>query len=151
MPMIQLSESLIKELGKIAIPFEETSPEHVVARLVREHLASTPDADRETSPPISSEGLIASGVVIPNGTQFRGKYRGRRVEAIVRDGRLWVGDQPYTALSAGAVGAAEMLGGKGGALNGWRWWETEMPPGSGKWMSADKAFRSGGQVRKKQR
>src|SRR5215216_4926046 len=62
-----------------------------------------------------------------------------------------VGDQPYTALSAGAVGAAEMLGGKAGALNGWGWWETEIPPGSGKWMSADKAFRSGAQVREKQR
>jgi hypothetical protein len=148
MPMVQFSESLIKELGKIAIPFEETTPEHVVARLVREHLEAN-SIRREPAPPISSEGLVGSGVVIPNGTRFRGRYRGRQVEAEVRDGRLWVGEQPYTALSAGAVGAAEMLGGRGGALNGWYWWQTEVPPGSGTWVSANEAFRTGSRARRR--
>lgn len=46
--------------------------------------------------------------------------------------RIWVGDKDYSAPSAAAVGAAMDLGAKGGALNGWYWWEFETPAGSGK-------------------
>lgn len=145
--MITVSEFLIKELGRIAIPFEETSPEHVIARLIREHTAQNPRAKAETGQ-IASEGVVASGVVIPNGSRVRGVYRGRPAEGEIRDSRFWVGGQSYSAPSAAAVAAAEMLGAKGGAINGWYWWEIEVPPGSGKWQTLDKAFRSDANRRK---
>lgn len=76
------------------------------------------------------EGLVE----LPHGTLARMAYdRGKQVfEGEFLDGKLVVNGQSFAALSEAASGLARTKAGKKTQLNGWIYWEAQLP-GETKW------------------
>lgn len=84
---------------------------------------------------------VCKGVRFPAGTFFRTWYRDRPYWGVVRDGRLFIDDQPFATPSE----AAEHVTGK--SISGWNFWEARAP-GAKRWdVIAD--LRPGAQPRRR--
>jgi hypothetical protein len=64
---------------------------------------------------------IGDGVVLPDGTQLRKKYKGQLYEVTVTNGRIIYNGKGYTSPSGAAVAIT------GSPVNGWRFWEVKKP------------------------
>lgn len=64
---------------------------------------------------------VGDGVVLPDGTQLRKKYKGQLYEVAVTNGRIIYNGKGYTSPSGAAVAIT------GSPVNGWRFWEVKMP------------------------
>jgi hypothetical protein len=132
-PTIEVSTELYRALQSVGVVFEDKSPEDVIWRLIKDRQA------REIKPLAASQvlavgGLMAKGVLIPNGLKLRFKYKGHVVPAEVRDGRILVGDVAFGSPSSAAEAAAAALGWSRRSLNGWWYMEYE---DKGTWKRLD--------------
>ena len=90
-------------------------------------------ARRETRPVDgTSEGQAwrVKGVLFPDGTAFRAKYKGETHTGQVEDGALKVNGRPYDSPSAAAVSIT------GAPVNGWTFWQAKLP-GQADWRVID--------------
>jgi hypothetical protein len=62
-------------------------------------------------------GLMVKGVFLKSGLKLRKYYKGKLLEAAVRDGYIEYNNKKYTSPSAAAVNAANR------SVNGWKFWE----------------------------
>ena len=76
-------------------------------------------------------GATFKGVFFPDGTQFRGTYKGRTYTAEIKNG-MWVGSDGVTRNSPSE--AAVKITGKN--WNGWRFWHCKRP-GELSWQLID--------------
>lgn len=70
-------------------------------------------------------GWAQKGVTFPNGTTFRAIYKGATYTAEVRNGRLWLNNQPMNSLSEAATFITKTT------VNGWRFWQCRLPNAGG--------------------
>ena len=76
-----------------------------------------------TQPGQSSDSgaWVTKGVTFPEGTEFRGKHKGRTFTGKVESGALVVNGERYDSPSAAAVTMT------GKSTNGWLFWECRLP------------------------
>lgn len=67
------------------------------------------------------------GVVFPEGTEFRARYKGQIHWGKVQNGALIVHSKRYNSPSAAAVAIT------GGPVNGWNFWQARLP-GQSEWQ-----------------
>lgn len=139
MPSIEISSELYVRLQQM-MERPDRTPSDVIWRLVQEH--DVPRAERPTSETGWSikptEGLSTGGTVIPNGLRLRGRYgRTGVANAEVREGVIKYNGGTFESPSSAAIAASQDLGAKTTSVNGWRWWEYEMPGRPGDWRRLD--------------
>lgn len=78
-----------------------------------------------------AEGVLYNGVFFPEGTCFRGNYKGRTFTAAIKDGH-WVGEDGVVRTSPSDAASAI----SGTNVNGWRFWHA-MRPGDSRWSRLD--------------
>jgi hypothetical protein len=110
--------------------------------------SAAPNLARDSSQ--TAGGLLASGVTIPNGLRLRLNYRGKLLPAQVREDRIWIADQPFLSPSAAAIAGAAILGFDHATLNGWWYWEYEIPNEPGQWRRL-MTLRKDAEVRRRKR
>lgn len=71
---------------------------------------------------------VVDGVAFPNGTEFRGKYKGYCYYAQVCDGALMLNGKKFLSPSAAAVSITR------NAVDGWLFWDCKLP-GDSSWVS----------------
>lgn len=134
---IQVSDQTYALLQALARPFEDTKPEDVIVRLIRE--VSDPSKaepvvrDRDSSR-LGGRPLSSHSGSIPHGARLRATYKGQEYVAEVRDGYVIWNDTSYTSISAAAIGVIQSTGSHRGTENGWRFWEVQQDDGS--WVPA---------------
>jgi len=79
----------------------------------------------------SKIGRHGSEVFLPNGTELRAAYAGKRIEGRIEDGHFLVAGERYASPSAAIIAAAATRQGKRTNLNGWRLWEVRRPGDTG--------------------
>jgi hypothetical protein len=80
-------------------------------------------------------GWTCKGVLFPNGTVFRASYKGRVYTAKIENNQLVLDGKAMNSPSE----ASHAITGK--SVNGWRFWECQMP-GSDRWRTLD-TYRAG--------
>lgn len=127
MPTISISDQTYRGLQSLARPFEETEPEHVISRLVRE--ASEPSAGNPTSRvvsrPANARPLSSHAGSIPDGAELKAMYKGQEFRARVVDGRIEWNGRFFDSISAAAVAVIQSTGSRRPTENGWRFWEVK--------------------------
>jgi hypothetical protein len=68
-----------------------------------------------------SGAWVAKGVSFPNGTEFRGRYKGRAYAGTVEKGALVVEGKRYSSPSPAAMAIT------GTQTDGWKFWECRRP------------------------
>ena len=71
---------------------------------------------------------IVDGVAFPNGTEFRGKYKGYFYYAQVVNDALMISGKKFLSLSAAAVSITR------NSVDGWLFWDCKLP-GNSSWVS----------------
>ena len=85
-------------------------------------------------PAKSGRAWFGKGVELPHGTKLRMEYNGRTYDAEITDG-VWVsGKERFKSPSGAASGLAITKQGTKTKLDGWGYWEAQLP-GSAKWVS----------------
>lgn len=75
--------------------------------------------------------FYSRGLVLPDGTVLRARYKGVQYNAAIRNGRWWSDDEKeYSSPSAAASAITETT------VNGWRFWEGKLPGDKG-WRRLD--------------
>jgi hypothetical protein len=97
---------------------ENDSLDDVIVRLLGSPTSAPLGVD--FGPPAS--GLFMGEVLFPNGTRFRGRYKGAVHYAAVVDG-VWT-DQDGTQRNSPSEAAAAITNTN---VNGWRFWEVKFP------------------------
>ncbi len=77
----------------------------------------------QRSAPATQHGglVIGNGVILPNGTLLRKRYKGDIYEVPVKDGKIWVHGKAFKSPSGAAVEITKS------AVNGWRFWQVKRP------------------------
>ena len=89
--------------------------------ILREILNLKPEIKRIRSY-IADTGLdIGDGVLLPEGSVLRKKYKGQVYEVEVRGGQILYNGKGYTSPSGAAVAVT------GSSVNGWTFWEVKRP------------------------
>lgn len=107
-------------------------------RLALRRLLGLPEPKAEPSKGslTTSSGIdwAEDGVVVPHGSAARMIYNhGRQtIEGQFLDGKLVVNGKGYKSLSAAARHSARTKAGRKPSLNGWHYWEVQLP-GESKW------------------
>jgi len=76
------------------------------------------------------------GVTLPHGTKLRMSYNGRTHAGEILNGAWHVGGAIYRTPSAAAGGVARSKQGRPVSLDGWEYWEIQLP-GSNRWKRID--------------
>ena len=71
----------------------------------------------QAAPAPTGGGLHVGGVLLKNGLKLRKRFKGRMLEAEVRNGAIHYNGRTYTSPSGAAVTAT------GTPVNGWRFWQ----------------------------
>ena len=98
---------------------EEVSYNDVLRELLG--LDPTKRAPTEAGQSSDSGVWITKGVTFPEGTEFRGTYKGRIFTGKVESGALVVNGERYDSPSSAAVAMT------GKSTNGWLFWECRLP------------------------
>lgn len=86
------------------------------------------DKKTESPPRGRSKGFLP-----PDGTKCRFEYKGKYIYGEIKDGFLLIGDyDKYTSFSKPASEIS------GTSLNGWLYWEIQLPEAPNVWVLADK-------------
>ncbi|WP_095012534.1 hypothetical protein [Tsuneonella mangrovi] len=98
------------------------------------NLPEIEEKDQTTRVSSSGRAWEEDGVTIPHGSLARMEYaRGtQKYEGQFLDGHLVVNGVEYTSLSAAASALAKTKNGGSPNLNGWNYWEVQLP-GSDRW------------------
>ena len=98
--------------------------------VLRELLGLNPSEKSVLRPDVvtSAGGWTRKGVMFPEGTEFRAKYKGRTISGRVKSGFLIVNGKSFNSPSAAAVSIT------GNMVNGWIFWECRLP-GKGSWQT----------------
>lgn len=109
--------------------FEE-SPNTVLRRLLGlpPEKATTQDAAND----LSSAWRDKNGCTLPHGTRLRMTYGGRTHEGVIDHG-VWIVEGETYHSPSGAAGVARTRGGFQTKLNGWNYWEVQLP-GAEEWI-----------------
>ena len=99
-----------REIEKKRRSFEET-PNEILRRIFG---LSTEKQTKEGV--LQGGGLATKGVVLPNGLRLSSTYKGRKVDAVIRNGKIDYNGKYYNSPSAAAVAVT------GNPVNGWRFW-----------------------------
>lgn len=83
-----------------------------------------------TDDKVSGRPWICDEVEFPDGTKFRAHYKRRQYLAAVEDGALIYEKKKYFSPSAAAIAVT------GSNVNGWRFWECQLP-GEDRWGKID--------------
>ena len=110
MTQISIDLEVNKEIQKRLETFNET-PNQVLRRVF-----GLPAMEKK-SPREITAGLHVKGVHLIKGLKLRKKYKGRMLEAEVKDDRILYNGKSFTSPSGAAVEAT------GHPVNGWRFWE----------------------------
>lgn len=86
------------------------------------------NANNAMSETQNSRSWICDGVIFPNGTEFRAKYKGVINTAVVQEGKLLVNGNRFDNPSAAARSITK------NSVNGWTFWECKMP-GTDTWKT----------------
>jgi len=131
-PSISVSEDTYRRIEDRAKPFEDSSPEDVLRRLLDKTEAEKSGTGGGSSP----ADLVSKGGRIPHGSELRMRYKGREYRAVVDDGKIiWEG-KSYSSPSKAAVAVIQSTGSDRTTADGWRYWEVKTPE-SGEWRLAD--------------
>lgn len=128
MRSVQITDEVYIKLLELAIANGHKDLSEIISQLVRE------DEEPENSDAESGIDLYTQGGQIPHGTKLRASYKGRGVEAVVRDGRIWIDNRSFKSPSAAAIAFARSMGNSRPSINGWIFWEYQDVK-SGKWKS----------------
>lgn len=126
---IEVSFSTFKALTALRED-ENDSVDDVIIRLLHRPMeASKPPANILQ---MLADGLFIGGVLFPNGTQFRARYKGRQFAASIIDG-VWT-DADGTPRNSPSEAASAISNTN---VNGWRFWEARFP-NSNEWILLDR-------------
>ncbi len=78
--------------------------------------------------PMDDLPWIVDGLAFPNGTEFRGKYKGYFYYGKVSSGALMLGEKPFFSPSEAAVTITRST------VDGWLFWDCK-PPGASSWVN----------------
>lgn len=81
----------------------------------------------------SDVGWLYDGVFLPDGTRCRMRYNGQDGAAEIRNGRWWVGGEPFRTPTGAARAVAITKEGQRPQMNGWSYWEVRLPD-TGRWI-----------------
>lgn len=128
MRTIDIDFDVHKKIELERTSFEE-SPNTALRRLLG--LPEQAQAQQATEGALKSGWRDKDGLVLPHGTRLRMTYGGRTHEGVIDRG-AWVveGDNYYSP--SGAAGVARTKSGSSTKLNGWNYWEVQLP-GSSNW------------------
>lgn len=89
--------------------------------VLRELLGLTHETRRPPTQNGSNGAWVSKGVVFPNGTDFRGRYKGRTFSGMVDGGALVVDGRRYSSPSPAAMAITKSQ------TDGWKFWECRRP------------------------
>lgn len=119
---ISIDLDVYKQIQQRLESFTDT-PNQVLRRSFR----LGPTQEKPSPPP--GEGLHVGGVHLKDGLKLRKRFKGRMLEAEVRNGKIYFNGRGYTSPSGAAVAAVG-----GTPVNGWRFWQY-LDETSGGWRS----------------
>jgi hypothetical protein len=96
--------------------------------VLRSLLRLPPTSGRTRGAKGPDSAWISKGIAFPNGTEFRGRYKGRSYAGIVEGGALVVNGKRYSSPSPAAISIT------GTQTDGWRFWECRRP-GDSSWAT----------------
>ena len=111
---------VLREILALDSPIEPEIPESGLDRLA--HILGRP---------MASSGFYSRGLLLPNGTELRARYKGSKHFAKIENDQ-WIDCDGSTRSSPSA--AANSI--TGTTVNGWRFWEAKRPGDSG-WRRLD--------------
>ncbi|OYW46000.1 MAG: hypothetical protein B7Z08_08505 [Sphingomonadales bacterium 32-68-7] len=108
-------------------------PLHALRRLLHLPALTVSDQSSDTDG-ATGQAWVEDGVVIPHGSYARMEYgRGsQRYEGRFLNGFLVVNGTPFRSLSSAASSLAKTKRGANPSLNGWNYWQVQLP-GSDRW------------------
>jgi hypothetical protein len=116
----QTHNDVLRELLNLDSIMEVALPEHQFSSL----------ADLLTKPPLTS-GFYSRGLLLPNGTALRARYKGKEFRASI-DRDHWIDEEGNEHSSPSSAASAVT----GNSVNGWRFWEAKRPGDLG-WRRLD--------------
>lgn len=110
---IQVDIDVYRHLESNRLTFSESHNE------ILRRILGFGDIPREETMPSQQrkQGLVARGILIPNGLRLRKVFKGRLIEAEVKDDAIEYDGHSYTSPSKPACVAT------GTSVNGWKFWE----------------------------
>lgn len=112
----QTYDEVIRELLSLDSPIEPDDPPRGLGA------ALNPSLERHLANVGSGSGFYSRGLLLPNGTKLRARYKGREYQAVVQDDD-WV-DQGGNVHSSPSAAASAITDNN---VNGWRFWEAKRP------------------------
>ncbi|MBW2020337.1 MAG: DUF2924 domain-containing protein [Deltaproteobacteria bacterium] len=107
---ISIDLDVYKQIQQRLESFSDT-PNQVLRRI----FGLKPTQEKPFTPP--GEGLYVGGVHLKEGLKLRKRFKGRILEAEVRNGKIYYDGRAFTSPSGAAVAAT------GTSVNGWRFWQ----------------------------
>jgi hypothetical protein len=86
-----------------------------------------PSATESSAASPTRKSWSDEGITLPHGTRVRMRYNGRTYEGQIVDGGWVIGNQTFGTPSGAASGVAITKKGKPTQLNGWIYWEAQLP------------------------
>ncbi len=133
---IEVSDDTFAKLQKLAVPFEDKTPEDVIKRLMaagdQRAKGSRGRRNEVGNGSLVGSALFAHGGSIPHGTELRAVYKGKEYLAVVKDGSLVWDGRSFSSPSKAAVAVIQRTGSDRTGEDGWRFWKYEAPDGNWK-------------------
>lgn len=125
---IEIDFDVHKKIEAERTSFSE-SPNDVLRRLLRLGNATATEAAKGRG-----RSWSGKGVTLPDGTELRMEYNGRRYAGTISDGEWLVEGKRFKSPSAAAGGVAVTKDGTHTRLDGWNYWSVKRP-GDGDWIA----------------
>src|SRR5208282_3677591 len=90
-----------------------------------------------SGPSVTATAWSDQGVSLPEGTPLRFKHLGREHRGEIRGGAFIVEGARYYSPSAAAEAVARTRTGGPTSLDGWKYWQAELPGAPGGWISLE--------------
>lgn len=100
-------------------------PREVLRRLLK--LPPSPRSAETPKKAGAHRSWSGEGVTLPHGTALRMRYNNRQHEGRVVDGKWIVDGKPFDSPSGAASGVAVTKKGRNTKLDGWIYWQVQMP------------------------
>lgn len=123
MKNIEIDFDIHKKIEAARKSFSET-PNDVLRRLL--HLKEKANQEKNIAQHEASSWR-GKGVILPHGTKLRMSYKGEMLYGVINNGRWVINNKDYDSPSAAAIAAVSKAFGKYHALNGWNYWEAQLP------------------------
>jgi hypothetical protein len=114
-----------------------TNPTQTHNEILREMLGLPLSDDGEDAPLGLSHGWSGAGVELPNGTKLRMSYNNQMYAGVIVEGAWHTGGASYHSPSGAASGVARARRGTRVSVDGWAYWEVQMP-GNDRWIRIDR-------------